>query len=145
MPSYRTTIESTWDLPRAFAFMSDFSNAQIWDPGVVSAKRLDDGVIRAGSAFDLKVSFARRAMTLRYFVRTLQDGERVVFASWTKRLESVDTLTFEATPTGCRMTYDADLRLKGIAAAANPLLALLFRRVGDRARDSLRSVLTSDR
>src|SRR5579862_4206228 len=95
MPSYRTTIESTWDVPRAFAFMSDFSNAQIWDPGVLSAARLDDGAIRAGSAFDLMVSFARRRMTLRYFVRTLQEDERVVFASWTKRLESVDTLTFE--------------------------------------------------
>jgi hypothetical protein len=41
------------------------------------------------------------------------------------------------------MTYDADLRFKGIAAVANPLLAVGFRRVGDRARDSLRSLLTS--
>ena len=42
------------------------------------------------------------------------------------------------------MTYDARLSFKGLAALANPLLALGFNRVGDRARDSLRKVLSSD-
>jgi hypothetical protein len=145
MPTYHTTIDSTWDVARAFDFMSDFSNAQIWDPGVLSARRLDTGAIRPGSSFDLKVAFARRAMTLRYVVRSMDAGERIVFVASTRRLESVDTLVFEERAGGCRMTYDAVLRLKGSGAVANPLLALAFRRVGDRARDSLRSVLTSER
>jgi hypothetical protein len=98
-----------------------------------------------GSCFDLTVAFAGRKMTLRYAVRSLNAPHQVVFAASTGLLESVDTLTFEALGDACRMTYDADLRFKGIAAVANPLLALSFRRIGDRARDSLRSVLTSAR
>jgi hypothetical protein len=39
------------------------------------------------------------------------------------------------------MTYVAEVRLTGIASVANPLLALGFARVGDRARDSLRALL----
>jgi hypothetical protein len=42
---------------------------------------------------------------------------------------------------GTRVTYDADLSLKGPLRLADPLLALAFRRVGDRARDGLRARL----
>ncbi|MGA7988910.1 MAG: SRPBCC family protein [Candidatus Dormiibacterota bacterium] len=143
MPRYLTVIDSTWSVAQAFAFMSDFSNAARWDPGVLAAQRLDAGHVKVGSSFDLTVPFAGRKMTLRYAVRSLNAPHQVVFAASTGLLESVDTLTFEALGDACRMTYDADLRFKGIAALANPFLALTFRRIGDRARDSLRSVLTS--
>jgi Polyketide cyclase / dehydrase and lipid transport len=144
MPRYTTVINSTWNVELAFAFMSDFSNAARWDPGVLSARRLDAGEVRVGSSFDLTVAFAGRKMTLRYTVRSLTAPQQVVFVASTNRLESVDTLTFEQLGEGCQMTYDADLRFKGLAGVANPLLALGFRRVGDRARDSLRSVLTTE-
>ena len=145
MPHYITVINSTWNVEQAFAFMSDFSNAARWDPGVLSARRLDAGEVRVGSSFDLTVAFAGRKMTLRYTVRTMKVPREVVFVASTSRLELVDTLTFEQLGDGCRMTYNADLTLKGLAGIANPLLALGFRRVGDRARDSLQSVLTSER
>ena len=145
MPRYVTVIDSTWNVSQAFAFMSDFSNAARWDPGVLAAQRLDADEVKVGSCFDLTVAFAGRKMTLRYAVRSLNAPHQVVFAASTGLLESVDTLTFEALGDACRMTYDADLRFKGIAAVANPLLALSFRRIGDRARDSLRAVLTSAR
>jgi hypothetical protein len=144
MPHYSTIINSTWNVERAFEFMSDFSNAALWDPGVLSARRLDAGEVRVGSSFDLTVAFAGRKMTLRYTVRSLTAPQQVVFVASTNRLESVDTLTFEQLGEGCQMTYEADLRFKGLAGVANPLLALGFRRVGDRARDSLRSVLTTE-
>jgi len=143
MPRYLTVIDSTWNVTHAFAFMSDFSNAERWDPGVLSAQRLDAGEVRVGSSFDLTVAFAGRKLTLRYVVRSLKAPHQVVFAAATNLLESVDTLTFEGRGDASRVTYDADLRFKGVAAVANPLLALGFRRIGDRARDSLRSLLTS--
>jgi len=144
MPRYTTVITSTWSLERAYAFMSDFSNAERWDPGVSTARRLDDGPIQPGSAFELIVLFGGRKMPLRYEVRSMRVPEEVVFVASTNRLDSVDTLSFERVGDGCRMTYSADLRLKGLAALATPLLAMGFRRVGDRARDSLRTVLTSN-
>lgn len=143
MPRYTTVITSTWPIERAYAFMSDFSNAERWDPGVSTARRLDDGPIQRGSAFELIVLFGGRRMPLRYEVRSMRAPEEVVFVASTNRLESEDTLSFERLGDGCRMTYSADLRLKGLAALATPLLAMGLRRVGDRARDSLRTVLTS--
>ena len=134
-----------WDLDRAFAFMADFSNAAEWDPGVAAAHRVDKGAVGLNSEFDLSVRFGGRAKTLRYRVTEFELGRRVTFTATTSMLRSVDTLTFEARPAGCEMTYDADLRLTGLASIANPLLALAFRRIGDRARDSLRQALGSSR
>jgi hypothetical protein len=125
--------------------MADFSNAAQWDPGVTSSHRLDAGPVGLGSQFDLTVPFAGRAKTLRYRITEFEPGRRVTFTATTSMLRSVDTLTFELRPAGCEMTYDADLRLSGLAAIANPLLALAFRRIGDRARESLRQKLGSPR
>jgi len=41
------------------------------------------------------------------------------------------------TDVGSVVTYDADLRVRGLFRLADPLLALAFRRIGDRARDGL--------
>ena len=143
MPRYQTVINSTWKVEEAFAFMSDFSNAMRWDPGVLSARRIDTGEVRAGSSFDLTVAFAGRQMTLRYTVQSLEISRQIVLVASTRLLESIDTLTFTPNGETCRMAYDARLRLKGLAGVANPLLALVFRRIGDGARDSLRTVLTT--
>ena len=143
MPSYTATINSTWSLGDAFEYMSDFSNAAGWDPGVVAATRVDQGDVRLGSAFDLTVTFAGRELVLRYRVDAIEIPKQVVFVASTSRLVSTDTLTFENRDGGCRMTYHADLHFKGAAALANPLLALGFRRIGDRAAASLQRVLAS--
>jgi len=50
-------------------------------------------------------------------------------------------MTFVADGTGCVVTYDADLSLKGALKVANPVLGLMFGRIGDRAAGGLRRVL----
>jgi hypothetical protein len=45
---------------------------------------------------------------------------------------------------GTRVTYDADLALRGILRIADPLLGLAFNRVGDRALAGLRRTLAPE-
>jgi hypothetical protein len=122
--------------------MSDFSNAQYWDPSVRVARRDDGGEIAVGSHFTLTLRFAGRDKTLEYEVTEIEPLRRVVFWSSTAALYSLDTLTFEPRPDGCVMTYRAELRLKGVAAVAKPVLPVLFRRLGDRASVSLHRILS---
>ena len=145
IPSYTSVIKSAWTIESTFTFMADFSNAAVWDPGVISARRVDTGSLGLGSEFDLTVPFGGRAKTLRYRITEFEPRRRVTFAATTSMLRSVDTLTFESHSASCDMTYDARLHLTGPAAIANPLLAPVFRRIGDRARDSLRQMLGSAR
>ena len=142
MTRYVTVVPSTWSVERAFGYMSDFSNARYWDPSVRAAQRLDDGDVTVGSLFELTVRFAGRDKVLRYQVMEFVPDHRVVFSSTTGALLSRDTLTFERQPGGCEMTYRAELRFNGPAAMANPLLAVLFRRLAHQASASLRHVLS---
>ena len=64
-----------------------------------------------------------------------------MFVGETSTVLSHDRITFEAIATGTRVTYDADLRPRGLLRLAGPLLALAFNRVGDRALAGLREVL----
>ncbi len=145
MPRYITAIPCSWSVDEAFAYMSDFANAQLWDPSVVSAKRIDEGPLGVNAEFELTVRFAGRDKALRYRITSFETPRVVTFESSSGSLMSVDTLTFERRADGCLMTYHAELRLKGAAALANPLLGILFRRLGDHARDSLRTILESPR
>jgi hypothetical protein len=145
MPRYVTTIPCTWNVDEAFTYMSDFANARFWDPSVVSATRIDDGALAVDSQFELAVRVAGREKALRYRITSLEPPRIVTFSSSTSMLLSEDTLTFEPRASGCEMTYSAELRLKGVAAVANPILSLLFQRLGDKARDSLRAILGGPR
>lgn len=111
----------------------------------MSATRIDAGPLDVGAQFELTVRVAGRDKKLRYRITTFEKPRSVAFTSSTSTLLSLDTLTFEPRATGCVMTYNAELRFKGLASIANPILSLVFRRLGDRARDSLRSILGSPR
>jgi hypothetical protein len=141
MTKYVAVIPSVWSVERAFDYMSDFSNAQCWDPSVRAARRLDDGAIAVGSRFELTVRFAGRDKNFEYHVTEIEIPRRVTFSSSTSSLVSFDTLTFDPRADGCEMTYRAALRIKGVAALTTPLLAVLFRRLGNRASASLREIL----
>jgi hypothetical protein len=138
---YRTSITSTLPADDAFALLADFSSAERWDPGVREAHRLDDGPLRVGSTFRVVSRFAGRDIPLDYEIIRFDAPEVVVLRAESSTIVSLDTITFESTPGGSTVTYDADLRLKGALRFLDPALAVAFGRIGDRARDGLRRVL----
>ena len=141
MPRYTTALRTPWSAPRAFDYLSDLEHFAEWDPGVKRAVRVSGQGAAVGSAFDVTVGGVGRDLTLRYEIVELRSPERLEARAETGALRSVDVMTFEPTDGGCLVTYDADLSLKGVFGLANPVLALAFGRIGDRAAAGLRRVL----
>ena len=92
----------------------------------------DSAVIRAG----LTEILTHRGHEI---VAAVGDAEalKVAVAADKPDVAIIDVL--EPLGTGTRVSYDADLRLRGLLRIADPLLALVFRRVGDRARMAWRA------
>lgn len=126
------TVRTPWSPEEAFAYMADFSHAAEWDPGVAAARREDAGSIGLGSIFELTVQFGGRRFPLRYEVTDFAP-ERVTFTARSSTIESVDTITVARRGNTTEVTYDAHIRFRGLLRLADPLLALGFRRVADRA------------
>ena len=142
---YATTIESRLTPDDAFAYMASFDNAAEWDPSVISARRLDTGELGVGSAFHVVSTFAGRKVPLGYEITTFDPGRRVVLEAWSGFFGSVDTISVTAAGTGSRVTYDARLVFKGLARIADPIMQLIFNRVGRKADASLRVQLNRPR
>jgi hypothetical protein len=89
------------------------------------------------------VDFFGRRAALAYRIVEFEPGEAVTLRGENATVVSLDRMTFEPSDGGTRVTYDADLALKGPLRIADPLLGLAFDRVGDRALEGLRETLGS--
>ena len=141
MARYRASIDTRWTPEEAFAYLSDFSTSAEWDPGVVEAERVSTDAVGEGTEFRLVAEFLGRRTPLTYRVVEYEPPSAVTFVGENSTVISHDRITFEAIPTGTRVTYDAELRLKSLLRLADPLLTLAFNRVGNRALAGLREVL----
>jgi carbon monoxide dehydrogenase subunit G len=141
MARYVATVETTRPPQEVFAYLSDFSTTQEWDPGVVAARRLDEGPVRQGSEFELEARFLGRTNVLVYRIVEFTPEKAVTLRGENATVVSLDRMTFEPSAGGTRITYDADLALKGPMRFADPLLRLAFNRVGHRALEGLRAKL----
>lgn len=141
MARYRANMETRWTPDEAFAYLSDFSTSAEWDPGVLEAERVGYGAVGEGTEFRLVAQFLGKETPLTYRVVEYEPPRAVTFVGENATVISNDRITFETTPSGTLVTYDADLRLKGILRLADPLLALAFNRVGQRALAGLRTAL----
>ncbi len=134
MAHYVTTIRSRLPAEAAFEYMADFSNARFWDPSVSAAERDGDG-------FALVSKFAGRDVPLRYEVVTLEPPRVVVLEARQPSFTSRDTITVEPDGDGSTVHYDARLEFSGARRALDPLMQLLFNRVGAKAAAGMTAAL----
>jgi Polyketide cyclase / dehydrase and lipid transport len=147
MASYETTIPAAWPADEMFRYLATFSNAERWDPGVLSGQALDAGPLRVGSRFRLVVPFAGRRLPLIYQITEYSERDRTVSLEATSMLlRARDVITVLADSEHGEATavrYRAEVTLRGPLRLLDPLLAPGFGNVGDRAATALRGVLAA--
>jgi dehydrogenase/reductase SDR family protein 12 len=131
-------------LDETFAYLSRFSSAAEWDPGVSSARMVTEDPVGLGSVFALDAVFLGKTVPLRYEITEFDPPNRVALVAENASVRSTDQISFTGDPSGGTVVqYDADLALQGVARLAAPIFALAFRRIGDRASEGLLATLTA--
>ena len=126
-----TTVSRTFDVHPQPAvvidYLKDFGNAEQWDPGTESCTRQDSGPVQVGSSWHNVSKIAGVTTELTYTLQELTD----------------DTITVVPSPagTGSRITYDAEIRLKGAAKVADPVMKIVFEKIGSDTEDDMTTVL----
>jgi carbon monoxide dehydrogenase subunit G len=143
MAHYVANIPVSVTRSAAFADLSRFDRAAEWDPGVESGEMLTSEPVGVGSRFRLVARFLGRRIPLDYEIVEYDRDERIVLRAENRSVRSVDTITFEDDERGTVMVYDAQLDAKGIGRLADPLLSMVFRRIGDRAAAGLSTRLSA--
>jgi hypothetical protein len=122
----------------AFDVVADFTSAAAWDPGVASARRLDEGPLQVGSRFALRYRVAGPVtVPLTYEITHLERPGRVVLRSVGLAHEGEDDVRFEEGATGTEVTWRASFRLRGPGRLLEPGLRRGFPGVAAEAGDGL--------
>jgi len=119
------TIEVRRPLHEVFAYISEFSRIEEWDPAVARAVRTTEGPLGVGSQFrvDMKAGFS-----LRYTVVEWEADRRLLMTVDSKPFTAREEIFFKRTVDGTRVRYSATFDF--IAPLA--LLAKAFPGVMDR-------------
>jgi carbon monoxide dehydrogenase subunit G len=133
------------DLPieAAFDYVADFANAQEWDPGVATARRIDDGPVAVGARYNLGVRMRGRIGTMEYRITELDRPRRVVLVGAGSNVSAVDDIRFEPSPDGTIIDYTADIRLGGLLRIAQPFLGGSFAKIARDAAGGMHRTLAA--
>jgi Polyketide cyclase / dehydrase and lipid transport len=123
-----------------FAYLSDFTSAEKWDPGTVECTRIDgDGGV--GTRYRNTSSFLGRTTTLEYVAEELNPLSLVHFSGHNEQFTGHDRLRLQPAGSGTQVTYDAQFAFHGASRVAVPLLALYLPRLARKTVASLRDRL----
>ncbi len=137
MARYSTTVRSEQPASVAFTFVADLSNLPQWDPGVQRVSQIRGDGLGAESAYEVVLSTSgntRLLYEMTEFDREALTATLVATHSW---FRSIDTISATGNDDGSDVTYDAALELRGPLALLDPLLGLVFNRIGDKAAAGL--------
>lgn len=145
MARYVVHVRSPKPPVESFSYMADLCNFARWDPGVTSATQIEGDRPALGAIYEVSVKAVRGTLPLQYELTEYDEPNRLVARAESKRLLSLDTITVEPTEGGSIVTYDAELTLTGALGVADPLVRLVFRRIGERAAAGLIRALGGER
>jgi carbon monoxide dehydrogenase subunit G len=146
MARYIVHVRTPMPPAEAFDYMADLTNFAEWDPGVDRVEQVEGDGAGLDAAFDVAVKLPGWTMTLRYDTVAFDEASTTMTAvAQNALLTSEDTVTVEADGSGSIVTYDAELKLKGLLGLSDPLLGLTFNQIGDRAAAGLIEALAGDR
>lgn len=134
MTKLHERIETTLPIEETFAFVADFANASMWDPGVATSEAVVPGPVAVGARYRLGVRMRGRVAPMEYQVTRFEPLRRVVLTGEGSGVSAVDDIHFERTATGTAIDYTAEIRLGGVLRLLQPFLGGAFERV---AKDAL--------
>ena len=146
MARYVVHVRTPMPPAEAFAYMADLRNFAEWDPGVNRVTQIEGDGSGPESSFDVGVALPGWTMTLRYDT-VAYDADATTMTAFAENalFTSEDTISVVVDGDGSVVTYDAELKLKGLLGLSDPVLALTFNRIGDRAAAGLIEALAGER
>ncbi len=136
MARFTDTVASSKGIEEAFDYLAEFSSVREWDPTVVEAENLS-GRVGEGAEFRVVVRFAGRENEFVYRTTEFERPKRIVLRAESSTVISLDTISFRPAVAGSEVTYDAQLQPQGLMKLVDPLLGVLFKRLGDNAAAGL--------
>ncbi len=137
MARYIGTVITSKPADEVYDYMADFTSVEKWDETVTEAVRIGDTPPGKGARFRVTVKLAGRENTFEYETVEAERPMRLLLRAESGSMVSLDEVTVREVAEGTELVYDAKLELKGVSKIADPILGLMFKRLGDNAARGL--------
>ena len=139
------TIDTTTPVAKVYAYLSDFTTTNEWDPGTVETTRIS-GTGEVGTEYHNTSKFLGRKTEVVYTTKALEAERLIRLEGNNKTVRATDTMTLSETAGGgTRVVYHAKFDFKGVAGKLAPvlwpLLAPAFKKLGDEAEVEMKRAL----
>jgi NAD(P)-dependent dehydrogenase (short-subunit alcohol dehydrogenase family)/uncharacterized protein YndB with AHSA1/START domain len=138
-------LDETIDLNRpvheVFAYVSDFSRVQEWDPAVSRAEKLTAGPPGVGTEYrvDMNAGFS-----IHYTVDEFDENERMLMTASSRFFTAREEIFFDPASSGTTLRYVADFHFPTLFQAFHQLFPGVMDRVGKIAMKGLKRALEDD-
>jgi carbon monoxide dehydrogenase subunit G len=134
------TVETSATPAAVFAYLSDFTTTNEWNPGTVrTERRTGDGGV--GTTYHNTSKFMGRETELTYEVVEHRPDSRFALRGENASVIAHDSMEIAPLGQGSTVTYTADFEFKGAGKLIAPLLKPALRKLGDEAETGLREAL----
>lgn len=135
-------VTSTVAPEAVFAYLSDFTTTEQWEPGTVRTTRVsgDGGV---GTRYANTSRFAGRTSDLEYEVIGVTPGRSIQLRGQNDSLIAHDTITVTPHQGGSKVTYRIEFAFQGLLRFGEPLLRIAVARLMDKGVEGLRRELAT--
>jgi carbon monoxide dehydrogenase subunit G len=142
------TVERRVEVSRSvrvvFAYLSDFTNTNKWDPGTVRTTRTDSGPLGLGSTFHNVSRFRGKQTELDYELVRLEPNRHLTFTGKNSTVIATDDFSFAPSRNEATLiTYRANFTFQGRFRLAEPFLRNGFEPIADETVAQLKQVLES--
>ncbi|MCW2847364.1 MAG: polyketide cyclase [Marmoricola sp.] len=134
------TVETNATPEVVFAYLSDFTHTNEWDPGTVNTV-LVSGNGGVGTTYRNTSKFMGRETELTYEVVEHQPNSLFALRGENSSVVANDRMEITAIGLASKVTYTADFEFKGLGRFIAPLLAPALKKLGDEAEHGLREAL----
>lgn len=141
MPHSWNAVHVSQSPERAFDFISDFRHAPLWDPRTRNVRLLDPEPVGRGTRFSLTAAVFGLTLELPYEILEYDRPKLLIFSGRTQLFDYRERVTFTPEGSGTRIEWDATMQLRSLLTLGNPVLALLYQRIGDDAVGGIAAAL----
>jgi len=132
------TIEVQRPLNEVFAYVSEFSRIEEWDPGVARGHKLTDGLPRVGSEYRIDM---HAGFSLHYRIIELEQNKRMLMTVNSRIFTAREEILFGSSNGSTTVRYIAKFDFPTPLAAANRIYPTAMDKVGKSTMEGLKAAL----
>lgn len=141
MPHVERTISTSASPEQVWAYLSDFTTTEQWDPPTRSTVR-EQGQGGVGTIYRNISAVLGKEVEVEYTVLHHEPPRRLQLQGQTSSsMRMLDTITVRPHEDGCTVTYRAEFYPQGAAKLAQPLLPAGLKKLGDDAAEQMKAQL----